>query len=388
MNITFISHSYLPNIGGVELSIKNLCRQFLNKGHKINIITELNPRNLKSHEVIDGIVVDRFLFPSFRLLRDNFFLIVYLILSASFFILRLWEIMRKNNSRIINIHNVGPNGYYILLLSYFYRFRLIVTLHGFNKQILPFLPKKRSWIFNKILKRADYITSCSQNLLDDAKRCVPEIKDKSTIIPNGVNPEMFKSKDKYHHPRPYIFSLGRLQSIQKGFDILLISFREILDRGYDIDLIIAGQGNHFKELKHFAGLLKMDERVFIIESKNRKEVINFFNSCEFFVLPSRIEPFGIVNLEAMAAGKAIVATDAGGVPEIVKDGINGVLVKPKDDKSLAQGMMRLLDNAEFRNRLGENGRRMVKDYSWERIADRYLEVYRKVLNDRHNRRNL
>jgi glycosyltransferase involved in cell wall biosynthesis len=217
--------------------------------------------------------------------------------------------------------------------------------------------------------------------LDDAQRYVPEIRNKSTVIPNGFDPEEFEIRDGYRSLRPYIFSIGRFHKSQKGFDILIMAFRSIIDKGYDVDLIIAGDSPERKDYETLTNLLRLQERVKFFGRADRGDVVRLFNGCEFFVLPSRIEPFGIVNLEAMAAGKAIVATNVHGVPEIVKDGVNGILVKAQDDKSLANGMMKLLDDVEFRNRLAENGKRMIKDYAWDNIADRYIKIYQKILKN-------
>jgi len=100
-----------------------------------------------------------------------------------------------------------------------------------------------------------------------------------------------------------------------------------------------------------------------------------FDGCELFVLPSRHEPFGIVNMEAMASGKAIVATSVGGVPEIVRDGENGMLVPPDDPQALADAINRLLDDDPLRRRLGQAGRARAWNFAWSTITDQYLAVY-------------
>jgi glycosyltransferase involved in cell wall biosynthesis len=228
-----------------------------------------------------------------------------------------------------------------------------------------------------VLKRADYVTACSDYLLRDAISRVPEIKNKSRVIYNGLDLEEFNNQDRYRHNRAYIFSLGRL-SPEKGFDILLISFKDIIDKGYDVDLIICGEGPFEDDLMRFRDILHLKDRFIFFGPANRKQTVELFNGCEFFVLPSRLEPMGIVNLEAMAAGKAIVAADSGGVPEIVKDGYNGILVKPKDAQSLSAAMIKLLDNKELRDRLARNGREFVKQFDWKKISDMYLDTYRSL----------
>lgn len=96
------------------------------------------------------------------------------------------------------------------------------------------------------------------------------------------------------------------------------------------------------------------------------------------MLPSRHEPFGIVNLEAMAAGKAVLATRVGGVPEVVVDGETGILVPPGDPEALAEGIRRLAGDPALRERLGAAGRERARLFSWDVVTEQYLEVYRKV----------
>ena len=95
----------------------------------------------------------------------------------------------------------------------------------------------------------------------------------------------------------------------------------------------------------------------------------------FFVLPSRHEPLGIVNLEAMAAGKPVVATRVGGVPEVVIDGVTGLLMSPGDPVDLADGVCRLLENPTLAEQLGKGGSRVVAAYDWPSVSEQYDNVY-------------
>jgi len=378
MNIAFAPDAYLPTIGGVEMLVNKLSKEFIKKGHSVNIITLRCSLNLRPFEIMDGVCVNRLYFP-FWLWREeiNF---IYLAFLAPFVILRLWKSMKKYKPDVVNVQCIGLNASYILFLSYFYKFKVVVFMQYFG--IISSLPKKITGISNKILlKRADYVTSCSQRLLDAVQRYVPEIKNKSTVIPNGFDPEEFKTVSKYSYARPYIFSLGRFCKIHKGFDILIMAFKSVVDKGYDVDLIIAGYGPEREDYELLVNLLRLKDRIKFLEGVDRGDIVRLFNGCEFFVLPSRNDACPLVNLEAMAAGKAIVATNVNGVPEIIKDGINGILVRAQDDKALADGLIRLLNDSELRNKLGENGKRIVKDYEWEKIANMYLEIYQRILEN-------
>jgi glycosyltransferase involved in cell wall biosynthesis len=107
--------------------------------------------------------------------------------------------------------------------------------------------------------------------------------------------------------------------------------------------------------------------------------VAMFKGCQFFVLPSRHEPMGIVNLEAMAAGKAVVATRVGGVPELVEDGATGLLVSPDDVQGLGSAIQRLVSDDELRSRLGFAGQRRAAQFNWTHISECYVNVYRTSL---------
>ena len=107
----------------------------------------------------------------------------------------------------------------------------------------------------------------------------------------------------------------------------------------------------------------------------------YYRATDIFVLPSimNTESFGIVNLEAMACGVSIVASKIGGIPDVVKDMENGLLVPPKDSNALADAIIYLLENENVRERMGRNGRKKIKNYSWERIAEETEEIYKELI---------
>ena len=107
----------------------------------------------------------------------------------------------------------------------------------------------------------------------------------------------------------------------------------------------------------------------------------YFKASDIFCLPSTTmaESFGIVNLEAMASGIPIVSSKLGGIPDIVKDGENGLLVKPGDVEGLADALIYLLKNEDVREKMGDDGRKKVENYSWEKIAEETDKIYKKLL---------
>ncbi len=382
MRITIISSSYKPNIGGVEEALYNLVKEYRRLGHSVNIITSKWPKDLKKREVIDGIEVERidFVMPNLSIKGMINFIFKF---PKSFYKFRKNIVSKRPD--ILHIQCAGPNGFYALLFRYLYRVPLIVTVHGADVQQIPYESRVMKWTLKMLFKKANFVTACSKSLIsNDVKNFISTDGKRITAISNGINLEEFNVKEKYLHNRPYIFSIGRFV-YKKGFDILIKAFSRVLYKFKNLDLIIAGNGPEIENYIRLVKKLGIENRVHLIGYADRKKTIKLFNGCEFFILPSRIEPQGIVNLEAMAASKAIIATSVGGVPEIVINGFNGLLISPEEPDELAGKIDYLLKNKEIRQKLGENGRKLVEEnFAWLKIAKQYLKLYEKIINAKKN----
>lgn len=389
MNIVLVSHSYLPSIGGVEIVVNNLAKQLRKNGHKVCIITAIQ-KGLEKYEKIDGIQVYRLRFniprPSLRGLLSFFIRFPVTFINMAF-------IIKSINADIVNVHFPINQSFYVLLLKYLQDFPLVVTVHGNDVHKFPNESVILRWLLKNILKKAEFVTACSLSLLNDAKIFCSGIESKSLPIGNGIDLEEFNIQDKYVNANPYILALGRFV-YKKGFDILINAFKIIAEKYPTIDLILAGDGEERKKLEALCIQSNLQERVKFLSLVDREEVIKLFNGCEFFVLPSRIEPFGIVNLEAMAASKPIVAMRVNGVSEIIRDGENGILVDSIDHSLLAEKIIYLIkQDCDIRAEMGKVGRKIVEeDYTWRKISDKYLGVYKKSISNlefrMENKKNL
>ena len=217
---------------------------------------------------------------------------------------------------IVHVQCVGPNGFYALWAAQDARLPLVVTTQGERTMDAGQLYQKSlaaNWTLKRLLRRADYVTACSQQTLDDAKAFAGPKVAASRAVYNGIDLSEFDADTTpYVHPRPYILGIGRVVP-QKGFDLLIDAYARLTYRLPDApDLVIAGDGPERERLKMQAEALGLSERVHLIGRADRPQAVSLFHGCEFFVLPSRQEPQGIVSLEAMACAKPIVAARVGG----------------------------------------------------------------------------
>jgi glycosyltransferase involved in cell wall biosynthesis len=202
------------------------------------------------------------------------------------------------------------------------------------------------------------------------------LAERGRVVHNGVDISEFAGPhESAERPRPFVLAIGR-HVRQKGFDVLIDAFASLIeDKAFHWDLLIAGDGPERERLiaqVHGRGLT---DRVDFVGRADRAMAVRLFRSAAAFALPSLHEPFGIVNLEAMAAGAPVVATRVGGVPEFVDDGLSGLLVPPGDAGALAAALRRLFDEPGLRERLSHRGREMAASFDWARIEQDYREVY-------------
>ena len=227
------------------------------------------------------------------------------------------------------------------------------------------------------LRRAASVTGCSGFVLDDARHRFGLDMRKARVIVNGVDLGEAAPAPR-HVPFPrYVLGLGRVVH-KKGFDLLLEAFGRVADKHPAVGLVIAGDGTELERLRQQAKEIGLAERVHLPGRLAREEVATVMQGADVFVMPSRVEPFGMVVLEAWRAGVAVVVTTNGGAPEFVTDGVSGLVVDPLETTSLASALDSLLESPSLRVRLGEAGRSEVPRFAWNRVARSYESVYREA----------
>lgn len=376
-NIAFFASAFYPSLGGVEEMVRQLAHAYRKRGIKLIIFTNRWPRNLPKHEVYEGIDVYRL---PLRFPEGSTKAHLTYHLSRNAIIREILAILRRHNTHLLHVQCVSSNGYYALEASRALNLPLVVTAHGERTMDADRIFEKSQFLNDTLrilLDQADFITACSQDTLRDLEeyRGSP-FGTRGRVVYNGIELEDFKNAAPFAHPRPYILGIGRLVP-QKGFDLLLQAFAQA--QLPETDLILAGDGTESHNLHQLSNRLGLKNRVHFWGRADRPTAIQLFKGCDFFVLSSRHEPFGIVNIEAMAAGKAIVATRVGGVPEIVFHNQNGLLVPADDVAALAKAMETLGTDPNLKKRLATDGRERVMQFSWRQIADEYLAIYQKVL---------
>lgn len=381
MNIAIFASAFYPHFGGVEEACRHLALEYQRRGHGADIVTTRHPQDLPAQETLQGINVWRF---PFEMPRAHPLGLARFARSFPAERRAVARLLKARGTEMIHVQCVGPNGFYALWAAQDTGLPLVVTTQGERTMDAGRLYQKSiaaNWTLRQLLRRADYVTACSQQTLDDAKEFAGFSLDaKSGPVYNGIALDEFDAEAApYAHPRPYILGIGRVVP-QKGFDLLIDAYAQISRRAPDVpDLVIAGDGPERERLQAQVDSLGLAKRIHLIGRADRPRAVSLFQGCRLFVLPSRHEPQGIVSLEAMACGKPVIAARVGGVPEIVTDGETGLLFPGGDAAALADALESLLSDPRRAEALGRAGRtRAETHFTWGRIADQYFEIYRRV----------
>ncbi len=381
--VALIPSAYPPAVGGVEELTRHLALSLVAAGDEVEVWTLLGDDSApETVEVRDGLVVRRFPMPLPARSASK----VSLTLTTGWRTMRsLRRAVAAFRPDVLHVQCFGPNGAYATALSRLCHVPLVVTLQGEtlmdDSDIFETSQSLRAAL-RAGLRTATAVTGCSQYTLDDAEARFGLPAGRGTVIFNGVAAATDDPPAPVDLPAPlgtvpYVLALGRVVD-KKGFDLLLAGYAAMDPADRTADLVIAGTGNALERLEAMAEESGLGERVHFVGRLSREQVSAAMAGADLFVMPSRLEPFGIVVLEAWRAATAVLATDHGGPPEFVRDGEDGLLVDPFDTVAVAAALGRVLSDGTLRRSLATAGHARVEEFSWPAIAATYRSLYRSV----------
>ncbi len=233
------------------------------------------------------------------------------------------------------------------------------------------------------------VICCSQTMAAEVESVLRVPPDKVRVIANGVDPERLRCADApgelagfrgrwAREGERIVLFVGRLVR-EKGVEVLIDAMPEVLAAHPEAKLVVAG-GGWWGHLAERAASRGVGHKVAFAGFVSEDDLRRFYATADVGVFPSLYEPFGIVALEAMAAGVPVVTSDIGGFREVVRHGETGLHTRANNAHSLAEGINRVLSDAGFAERLRRRGREEAKErFGWEKAGERTLAVYGEVL---------
>ncbi|MBP9694913.1 MAG: glycosyltransferase family 4 protein [Candidatus Magasanikbacteria bacterium] len=265
----------------------------------------------------------------------------------------------------------------------------IITLCGTFYKPLNRLPD--SVIFQSVYNNAAHVSAISSFTLNGSKKLFHLSPEKTSVIHAGVNYDRFiKSCDtksvlsQYPDDAKIILGIGALKA-RKGFDIVIRAMSQVCKIVPSAIYVIVGKGSDEFFLRSLVNELGLSNSIFFATSVDDEKLPAYVQSAHVYCHTPRMvdgafEGFGIVYLQAGVAGKPVVGSNSGGVADAVLDNKTGILVPENDPDATAQALISLLVDKELSNRLGKAGKEYAQSHDWNKIAQLYIEEYKKIFN--------
>ncbi|MDH7480034.1 MAG: glycosyltransferase family 4 protein, partial [Syntrophomonadaceae bacterium] len=393
MRVLMLSWEYPPHqVGGLGQHVFELSRALVRQGLEVHVLTLAGEGN--------------------RTLEQNFGVNVHRIapyqLSTPDFVTWILQInIALLEKAIALLPELGPfdlvHGHDWLVahasraLKHSLRVPLIATIHateyGRNNGLHNDTQRYISSVEWFLTYEAWRVIICSLYMRDELLRVFKLPEDKLCLIPNGVNlsdfevdpgleKEIERFRANYAHPsEKVVFCISRLVH-EKGVQLLIDAAPKILAAYPQTKFIIAGRGPSEWYLKEKVRTLGLDNRFYFTGYIDEQTRNRLYRCADVAVCPSLYEPFGLVALEAMAAGTPVVVSDTGGISELVDNGVDGLKFNTGSSDSLARKVLEMLNHPQKSMHLREQARqKVINRYSWDVVAARTVIVYQQVLQE-------
>jgi glycosyltransferase involved in cell wall biosynthesis len=380
VNILFAIRYFYPFVGGTEKQALTLASSFIKKGVQVRIITSRFERKWPKREIIDDVEVVRLFSPRIKVLGA----VIFLSCLAGYLI------KNRKDISLIHTYQIGYTSSLSIFLGILLRKPSLIKLASSGEGGDIERARKTLWgrIFLYMAKKASRIIIVSRTVeeeliaasVDHAKLCP---------ISNGVDLNEYNHREEQSQARKAleipdrktIIYTGRL-SPEKGVDFLVRSFARV-QRSLNCQLVIIADGPEKKYIMHLIDRFEVSDAVLLIPTVD--DVASYLKAADLFILPSRFEGLSNALLEAMACSVPIISTRVGGSIDLIKDGINGILVDSESEEQLVDAIVRVFTDPELASSLGENARKSIEvHHDLNQVSDAYLELYRNLYSSYYN----
>lgn len=369
--------------------IESLASEIVKNGYSVQVLAPRIYTADKRREIRKGVLVSRFSFLSGnQLLREYekipiLRMLSYLVSGCSSLIWIVW----KHRINLIHAHWVIPTGFIAVLAKKITHVPVLLSAHGADINLYP---RKNRLLFKIAafsLRHANEITAVSEELKNKIRNEFGIISKRITVVSCGVDLETFRPMDqknareklKLPQQAKIVLFIGDLIPL-KGLHHLIESIPDILKRQDQAVFLIIGKGFFERDLANMVENRGLKPHVRFMGAVPNEEVPLWLNAADLLVLPSTSEGTPVVVMEALSCGVPVVASRVGGIPELVKDGENGLLVKSDDPNSLGEALIRLLTDDRLLQTLRQRCLRDRPNTGVDQKAKNLCSVYERILS--------
>ena len=356
---------YPPEVGGLESHVAGLSEGLARRGQDVHMLTSRSQSGLSADEVVQGVHVHRVWMPG----KSPAGWVAHSAASVPA------NLRLARDSNVLHAHTFAS----AVPASYSrkrYGLPLVLTLH--TSHFLMRAPKK-GWrsIFRRVIEGADYLLATSEEIRQVALDIFPH--PRSEVMTNAVDTDRFAPGDGHPESGRRRLIVPRRLYLKNGVEYFVRAMPLIVEQ-VDAEARIVGDGPERKRLTALAAELGVSDRIEFMGARANDEMPGLLGSAEIAVIPSLMEATSIAALEAMSCGLPVAASAVGGLPEII-DGQVGALFEARNPPALAESVVALLKRPDL-NELGAEGRRrVVSNWSLNRMVDRHLEIYNELLDE-------
>lgn len=403
LKILQVAQRTLPALGGVELATSMISKKLVEMGHEVTIVVfnSLDQRDcglgityqkpflvtkpiepwLPKENYWDGVRILRF--PSKFQLFSYYWspgMLSWLLNNAKNFDIMHTHCLRFSNNEFTALAHIKSKTPFVLT--------------GHDKLLLDymgFIPLTIDRVYiatvgRLLLKMAERVIAFDRDYAEDYRNLLGVPNEKIRIISNGIDYEYFNNlpddnelREDLGNPEKVILFIGRFIDYKKP-DLLVSSFKLVLERFPRSCLLMIGKDYgllpYCRKLSIDLGL---KEKVIFIEDAPEEIKLQALSIADVCVIPSDYESFGLVALEAQASGVPVIASEIGGLKYILEEGKTGLFLKERTTKEIAEKIIFLLENEAVRDRMSLEAKKYARNYSWDSVANKLLEVYKEII---------
>jgi glycosyltransferase involved in cell wall biosynthesis len=360
MRVLYFAERFWPHIGGIEVISARLVPALAQRGYEMLVVTGRDHEWMPAAERFGPVEIRRVAFARALAARD----LDVLARARS----EMNQIIREFRPHLIHSLFGGAGVWLLPRTSVAPR---ILSMHGSWE--LNF--SSDSGLFGRAVSQSDWVTACSRWTLDDLLRAAPQMTERSSVIHNGLDPTFEGDPPEPPSGPPVLFCSGRLVH-EKGIDLAIEALRST---DADVRLVIAGDGEERTALTEQAKAAGLSDRITFTGWVSPEQIHQLVATASIVLVPSRKEGFGLVALEAALMARPVIATRVGGLPEVVEDGVSGIVVPSDDADALGAAIGRLLASPEEARHMGHAGhRRALAKFSAGRHLNDWDALYQHV----------